>query len=143
MLRDKGDKDQTIILKTDQEPAIKFLVDDVCMARTGAKTIVKEAPVASKGSNGVVESAVQTAEQYVRTLKSLRMKDMAPASTRGIQSYLGLVITVCTCSTGWRCPMMGRQPTKDAKENELKSSALSSGRESCGSTGRLGHIRAS
>ena len=38
---------------------------------------------------------------------------------------------------------MGRRPTKDAKENELKSSALSSVRKSCGSTGRLGHIRAS
>ena len=30
-----GDKDQDVILKTDQEAAIKFLVDDVCVNRTG------------------------------------------------------------------------------------------------------------
>ena len=65
-----GDKDQAIIVKTDQEPAIKFLVDDVCTARTGAKTIVEQAPKRSKGSNGIVERAVQSVEQYLRTLKS-------------------------------------------------------------------------
>ena len=70
LINECGDKDRTVILKTDQEPAIKFLVDDVCMARTGARTIVEQAPVRSKGSNGVVERAVQTVEQYFRTLKS-------------------------------------------------------------------------
>ena len=59
-----------MVLKSDQEPAIKFLLDDVCMARTGARTILEHAPVRSKGSNGVVERAVQTVEQYFRTLKS-------------------------------------------------------------------------
>ena len=44
LIEECRDKDQTIILK--------FLVDDVCMARTGAKTIVDRAPVVSKGSNG-------------------------------------------------------------------------------------------
>ncbi len=57
-------------MKTDQEPAIKFLVDDVCAAATGARTIVEQAPVKSKGSNGVVERAAQAVEQYLRTLKS-------------------------------------------------------------------------
>ena len=70
LIRECGDKDSTVIVKTDQEPAIKFLVDDVCMNRTGAKTIVEEAPVRSKGSNGVVEKAVQAVEQYLRTTKS-------------------------------------------------------------------------
>jgi hypothetical protein len=65
-----GDKDRAVVLKSDQEPAIKFLLDDVCMARTGARTILEHAPVRSKGSNGVVERAVQTVEQYFRTLKS-------------------------------------------------------------------------
>lgn len=65
-----GDKDRPIIIKTDQEPAIKFLVDDICVARTGAQTIVEQAPRGSKGSNGVVERAVQSMEQYLRTLKS-------------------------------------------------------------------------
>ena len=43
---------------------MKFLVDDVCMDRTGARTIVEQ------GSNGIVERAVQSTEQYLRTLKS-------------------------------------------------------------------------
>ena len=65
-----GDKNRPIIVKTDQEPAIKFLVEDIRTARTGAQTIVEEAPKKSKGSNGVVERAVQTMEQLLRTLKS-------------------------------------------------------------------------
>ena len=40
------------------------------MARTGAQTIVVQAPARSKGSNGIVERAVQSVEQYLRTLKS-------------------------------------------------------------------------
>ena len=31
-----GDKDRDVIVKTDQEPEIKFLVDDVCTRRTSA-----------------------------------------------------------------------------------------------------------
>ena len=70
LIMECGDKDRAIIIKSDQEPSIKFLVDDVCTARTGAQTIVEQAPVRSKGSNGVVERAVQSVEQYLRTLKS-------------------------------------------------------------------------
>ena len=51
-------------------PAIQFLIDDVCMSRTGAKTIVEQAPQGSKGSNGIVERAVQSTEQCLRTVKS-------------------------------------------------------------------------
>ena len=65
-----GDKDRTVIVKSDHEPAIKFLVDDVCMARTGARTIVEQAPKGSKGSNGIVERAVESTQQNLRTLKS-------------------------------------------------------------------------
>ena len=39
LISECGDKDREVIVKTDQESAIKFLVDDVCMARTGARTI--------------------------------------------------------------------------------------------------------
>ena len=44
LIEECGDKDRQIIVKTDQEPAIKFLVDDICTARTGAKTVVEQAP---------------------------------------------------------------------------------------------------
>ena len=70
LISECADKDRDVIVKTDQEPAIKFLVDDVCMARTGARTIRELAPKNSKGSNGVVQRAVQSVEQFVRTLKS-------------------------------------------------------------------------
>ena len=65
-----GDKDAPIIVKSDQEPAIGFLTDDIGAARTGARTIVEQSPKKSKGSNGIVERAVQSVEQYFRTLKS-------------------------------------------------------------------------
>ena len=65
-----GNKDRSILVKSDQEPAIQFLVDDVCMSRTCAKTIVEQAPKGSKGSNDIVERAVQSTKQYLRTLKS-------------------------------------------------------------------------
>ena len=70
LINECGDQDQDVILKTDQEPAIKFLVDDVCVNRTGARTIKECAPQGSKGSNSIVERAVQSVEQCLRTLKS-------------------------------------------------------------------------
>ena len=50
-----------VIVKTDQEPAIEYLVKDIVEARgdeKGSRTIVEESPVKSNGSNGVVERAV-------------------------------------------------------------------------------------
>jgi hypothetical protein len=66
-----GDKGRDIVLKTDQEPAIKFLVDDVCTCRTGAQTLKVCAPKCNNGSNGMVERAVQAVEQCIRTFSPL------------------------------------------------------------------------
>lgn len=70
MIDECGHRNVPIIIKTDQEPAIKLLVDDLKVARTGAQTMTEEAPKGSKGSNGVVERAVRSVEEYLRTLKS-------------------------------------------------------------------------
>ena len=70
LMNECGDRDRDVIVKTDQEAAIKFLVDDVCTARTGARTVVESSPARSKGSNGIVERGAQTVEQFLRTLKS-------------------------------------------------------------------------
>jgi hypothetical protein len=70
LVNECGNKDRDIILKTDQEPAILYLVDDISKNRTGAKTIPEEAPKKSSGSNGMVERAVQTVEGQLRTMKS-------------------------------------------------------------------------
>ena len=69
---DCGNGNGDIILKTDQEPAIKCLVKDLVLERgdePGCRTMVEESPVASKGSNGLAEKAVQEIEGQVRALK--------------------------------------------------------------------------
>ena len=55
LIAECGDRDRPILLKSDQEPAILYLLDDVSTSRTGAKTLIEQAPKRSKGSNGVVE----------------------------------------------------------------------------------------
>jgi hypothetical protein len=67
LIKECGDDNRDIILKTDLENAIMVLVDDVCTARTGARKIAELVPHASKGSNGIVERAVQSVEQCFRT----------------------------------------------------------------------------
>ena len=57
-----GDASQQIIVKTDQEPSIKTLVEDIVNAREDGRTLVEESPVQSSGSNGVVERAAQGVE---------------------------------------------------------------------------------
>ena len=67
-----GYKSEDIVLKTDQEPAIKYLVKDMVLERgdePGCRTLLGESPVGSSGSNGVVGRAVQTIEGQVRVLK--------------------------------------------------------------------------
>ena len=54
-LDENGDREGTILVKTDQEPAIEFLVKELVEARPEGRTIVEESPKESKGSNGDVE----------------------------------------------------------------------------------------
>ena len=71
-LAECGHQAGDIIIKTDQENAINFLVKDIVLERgdeRGCRTIVEESPVASSGSNGGVERAVQTVEGQIRSLK--------------------------------------------------------------------------
>ena len=67
-----GSRNGDIVLKSDQEPAIAYLVKDLVLERgdeKGSRTIVEESPVGSSGSNGVVERAVQTVEGQIRVLR--------------------------------------------------------------------------
>ena len=71
-LAECGNQFGDIIVKTDQEPAIKCLVKDLVLERgeeLGSKTIVEESPVGSKGSNGLAERAVQEVEGQLRVMK--------------------------------------------------------------------------
>ena len=105
LISECGDENQDVILKTDQEPAIKFLVDDICTARTGARTICEMAPKGSKGSNGVVERAVQSVEQFIRTMKSaldermnIKIDTLHPVLT-WMCDYAGLLMNRMEVST--------------------------------------------
>ena len=67
-VREVGDHEGRILVKTDQEPAIKTWVNDLIAARPEGRTLVEESPVGSSGSNGRAERAVQTLEGQIRIL---------------------------------------------------------------------------
>ena len=67
-VRELGDQEGRILVKTDQEPAIKTWLNDMIAARPDGRTIVEESPVQSSGSNGRAERAVQTLEGQIRIL---------------------------------------------------------------------------
>ena len=60
----------SIIMKSDQEPAMKAVVEEVARWRAPAKTIIEQSPVGSSQSNGIIERAIQSYEGLLRTLKS-------------------------------------------------------------------------
>ena len=53
-IHELGHTNTPIIIKNDQEPAIKAVIDAVCQQRK-AQTILEESPKGSSASNGVVE----------------------------------------------------------------------------------------
>ena len=64
-LNEQGCSMTDIVIKSDQENAITYAVDDVCVARAGAEIINMDSPVGVKCSNGVIERAVQAVVQQV------------------------------------------------------------------------------
>ena len=69
-LREIGYEYSPVILKSDGEPAVKAVVDEVALARGAMRTIKEESPKGSSGSNGIVERAILSVEQQVRVMKS-------------------------------------------------------------------------
>ena len=67
-MEELGDSGQRVIVKTDQEPAIKTFVKALVGAREEGRTITEESPVRSSGSNGRAERAAQTLEGHIRVL---------------------------------------------------------------------------
>jgi hypothetical protein len=68
-LRDSGLDATTIVFETDQEPALRSLVEDVKQKRGGARAVVEESPAGSTQSNVRAERAVQTVKVQARALK--------------------------------------------------------------------------
>jgi len=67
-MEENGDKDSTVIVKTDQEPSMQLLAQDVINKRLEGQTILEESPKKSSGSNGIVERGVQEIEGQMRAI---------------------------------------------------------------------------
>jgi hypothetical protein len=67
-IEENGDREGNIIVKTDQEPAIQFLIKELIESREEGKTVPEESPVKSSGSNGIVEKGVGDVEGEVRAM---------------------------------------------------------------------------
>ena len=69
-IRKLGCEFVTVIIKSDQEPAIQALLEDVRRLRSEVKTIIELSPVGESASNGVVERGIQAMQGQVRTTTS-------------------------------------------------------------------------
>ena len=70
-MKELGIEGGDVIVKTDQEPAIKYLVEEIARrkAEVGGRWIRENSPVESHASNGVVERGIQSVEGQVRVMK--------------------------------------------------------------------------
>ena len=70
-MKELGIEGQDTVVKSDQEPSIKHLVDEIGRrkAEVGGRWIRENSPVDSHASNGVVERAIQSVQGQVRTMK--------------------------------------------------------------------------
>ena len=67
-MEEVADMGGQVIVKSDQEPAITSLVEDVVAARGEGRAVIEESTKQSRGGNGVVERAVQEVEGQMRAL---------------------------------------------------------------------------
>jgi len=69
-IRELGYGGATLILKSDQEPAIVALTNEIIRLRAPALTQVEQSPVGSSASNGVIERGIQSFEMMARVMKN-------------------------------------------------------------------------
>jgi hypothetical protein len=109
-LSELGHQNLDVSLKSDQELAIKDLMNEGIKLRTTARTMKEESPVGSSASNGVIERGVQTIEGHIRVLKDGRLGRPAEREDPGHPSRCGLDGGVCRSS---RRPTRGRKGRPD------------------------------
>ena len=70
-MKEVGIQSLDVIAKSDQEPSIKKLIDEIGRrkAEAGGRWIPENSPVGSHASNGVVERGIQSVQGQVRVLK--------------------------------------------------------------------------
>jgi len=59
----------SVVLRSDQEPALTNLLDEVCRTRGDAKTLPEASPTGDSRANGLAERAVQSVEEMIRVHK--------------------------------------------------------------------------
>ena len=72
-LREIGMSGSDITIKSDQEPAMISILNEVARMRAaegGGRTMLEHSPVDSSQSNGVIERGILSVEQMVRVLRS-------------------------------------------------------------------------
>ena len=68
-LKDLGYARKDVVLKSDQEPSMRAVIDAVTEQRTENSTVKEHSPVGESQSNGAVESAIKSVQGQIRTLK--------------------------------------------------------------------------
>ena len=68
-LKDMGYMKRDVVLTSDQEPAIRVLIEDVAGRRSVCSTVLEHSPVGESASNGAVESSIKSVQGQIRTLK--------------------------------------------------------------------------
>ena len=69
-MRELGYGGATVIIKSDQEPAIVALTNDITRLRAPALTQIEQSPVGSSGSHGIVERGIQSFQMMARVMKN-------------------------------------------------------------------------
>ena len=67
-IEENGDKEGSIIIKSDQENSIEYLMNEIVEGRVEGRTIIENSPKQSSGSNAIVERGVQEIEGKMRAL---------------------------------------------------------------------------
>ena len=113
--QENGDSQGTIIVKSDQEPAMEYLMKELVEARPEGRTIVEEAPKQSKGSNGIVERAAQEIEGGIRAL------------FLGLEERLGRSLDarerIVAFTPEYACLLYTSPSPRDVEETRMPSSA--------------------
>ena len=79
-------------MRSDQENAIKAILDDVGKARQergSGRTVPEASPVGSSGSNGIAERAIQSIEHQLKVMR------------RALEERLGLKLNVKSTVWPW------------------------------------------
>ena len=85
-----------IIIKNDQEPLIKTVIELVVQRRVNLETLLEESPKGSSQSNGAAEIAVQQAQGRIRPMILALEQNFITSRYRSIT----LLLLGCACTRG-------------------------------------------